>query len=149
MAIEIERKFLVRGKFELLALKKIRVRQFYFSTDPERIIRLRMTGEKAVLTFKSGIGKGSFTRNEWEYEIPMKEALELSEICLPGCVDKTRHYIPFGNHTFEVDVFHGKNEGLIIAEVELMSESEEFERPDWLGEEVTGRPEYYNSNLIK
>jgi adenylate cyclase len=148
MAIETERKFLIKGSFEQMAVKKIRIRQSYFSTDPGRTIRLRITGEKGIITFKSNRGKDSFSRNEWDYEIPLKDAEEMIKICLPGIIDKTRHFIPAGRHVFEVDVFHGKNEGLVIAEIELSSESEEFERPEWLGEEVTGNPRYYNSNLI-
>ena len=148
MAIETERKYLVKGGFKHLAVKKIRIRQYYFSTEPGRTIRLRITGEKGIITFKSGIRKESFSRNEWEFEIPLKDAEEMVEICLPGIIDKTRYYVPSGRHTFEVDVFHGKNEGLVIAEIELTTESEEFERPEWLGNEVTGNPEYYNSNLI-
>ena len=148
MAIETERKYLVKGGFEHLAVKKIRIRQSYFSTDPGRTIRLRIAGEKGIITFKSSTWKESFSRNEWEFDIPLKDAEEMIKICLPGIIDKTRHYIPAGRHTFEVDVFHGKNEGLVIAEIELTSESEEFERPEWLGEEVTGNPRYYNSNLI-
>ncbi len=148
MAIETERKFLVKSGFEHLAVKKIIIRQSYFSTDPFRTIRLRIFDRKALLTFKSSAREGEFSRNEWEYEIPLKEAEELFKICLPGTIDKTRYYVPSGGHIFEVDVFHGKNEGLIIAEIELLSESEEFEKPDWLGEEVTGNPDYYNANLI-
>jgi adenylate cyclase len=148
MAIEIERKFLVKGNFEHLAVKKIHIRQGYFSTEPGRTIRLRIAGEKGILTFKTSIKTGSFSRNEWEFEIPATDAEEMIKLCLPGIIDKTRHYIPSGRHTFEVDIFHGKNAGLVIAEIELTSESEEFERPEWLGEEVTGNPQYYNSNLI-
>jgi adenylate cyclase len=148
MAKETERKFLVRPGFEPPAVKKIRIRQSYFSIDPERTIRLRIIGRKAVITFKSSAAKGSFSRNEWEYEIPLEDAREMMKICLPGSIEKTRYYVPSGNHIFEVDVFHGRNEGLMIAEIELKSESEEFEKPVWLGEEVTGNPEYYNSNLI-
>lgn len=148
MAIETERKFLVKGGFEHLPVKKIRIKQYYFSTDPGRTIRLRIACEKGIITFKSNRSKDSFSRNEWEFEIPLKDAEEMIKICLPGIIDKTRYYIPAGRHTFEVDVFHGKNEGLVIAEIELSSESEEFERPEWLGEEVTGNPRYYNSNLI-
>jgi adenylate cyclase len=148
MAIEIERKFLVKGNFEHLAVKKIHIRQGYFSTEPGRTIRLRIAGEKGILTFKTSIKTGSFSRNEWEFEIPAVDAEEMIKLCLPGIIDKTRHYIPSGRHTFEVDIFHGKNAGLVIAEIELSAESEEFERPEWLGEEVTGNPQYYNSNLI-
>ena len=148
MAIEIERKFLVRSGFEHLAVKKTRIRQYYFSTDPRRIIRLRITDKKGIITFKSDIDSKSLSRNEWEFEIPFETAEEMIKICLPGYIDKTRYIIPSGHHKFEVDLFHGKNEGLVIAEIELSSESEEFEKPDWLGEEVTGKPQYYNSNLI-
>jgi adenylate cyclase len=147
MAIETERKFLVKHGFVPTAGKNMRIRQSYFSIHPGRTIRLRITDVKGYITFKS-TRIGSFSRNEWEFEIPLKEAEELITICLPGIIDKTRYYIPFGDHTFEVDVFHGKNEGLVIAEIELKSESEEFEKPEWLGEEVTDNPQYYNSNLI-
>jgi adenylate cyclase len=148
MGTEIERKFLVRSDFKHLAVRKIRIRQSYFCIDPERVIRLRITDEKGLLTFKSSPGKNSFSRKEWEFDIPLTEAEEMLGICLPGQVDKTRYIIPVGKHFFEVDEFHGKNEGLVIAELELTSESDEFERPEWLGEEVTGNPRYYNSNLI-
>lgn len=148
MGLEIERKFLVKGKFEHLAVKKSRIQQAYFSTDPKRIIRLRITENKGVITFKSKLQGGSFSRNEWEFEIPLKDAEEMIKICLPGIIDKTRYYIPAGKHVFEVDLFHGKNEGLVIAEIELSAETEEFEKPEWLDEEVTGKKEYYNSNLI-
>jgi adenylate cyclase len=148
MAIETERKFLARPGFEHHAVRMMRIKQSYFSTDPERTIRLRIAGGKGFVTFKSGAGKDSFSRHEWEFEIPLNDAEEMIKICLPGMIDKTRYYVPAGNHTFEVDVFHGKHEGLVIAEIELLSESEEFEKPDWLGEEVTGNPDYYNSNLI-
>jgi adenylate cyclase len=148
MGTEIERKFLVKSSFKHLSVRKIRIKQSYFCIDPERVIRLRITDDKGLLTFKSKPAKGSFTRNEWEFEIPSDEAEEMLDICLPGVIDKTRYIIPSGKHYFEVDEFHGKNEGLVIAEIELSSESEEYERPDWLGEEVTGNPRYYNSNLI-
>jgi adenylate cyclase len=148
MGLEIERKFLVKGKFKHLAAKNSRIRQVYFSTDAKRIIRLRITENKGVITFKSNIQGELFSRNEWEFEIPLKDAEEMIKISLPGIIDKTRYYIPAGRHVFEVDVFHGKNDGLIIAEIELSSETEEFEKPEWLGKEVTDKPEYYNSNLI-
>lgn len=148
MGTEIERKFLVKSDYKHLAVRKIRIRQSYFCIDSERIIRLRITDEKGLLTFKSSPAKNSFSRKEWEFEISLTEAEEMLDICLPGIIDKTRYIIPVGKHFFEVDEFNGKNEGLIIAELELTSESEEFERPEWLGEEVTGNPKYYNSNLI-
>ncbi len=148
MAIEIERKFLVKGKFKHLAARKTNITQAYLSVNPERIIRLRIYNERAVLAIKSSANKASAIRNEWEIEIPVTMAAEILEVCLPGTIDKTRYLIPHKGHTFEVDEFHGKREGLIIAEIELNSENEVFEKPDWLGEEVTGNPDYYNSNLI-
>ena len=148
MGIEIERKFLVKGEFIHLAVKKIRIKQAYFCIETERIIRLRITDNLGLLTFKSPPEGRSFTRNEWEFEIPIGQAEEMVTLCLPGMIDKTRYIVPFGNHIFEVDVFHGKNEGLVVAELELTSETEEFEKPEWLGEEVTGDPGYYNSSLV-
>jgi adenylate cyclase len=149
MATETERKFLVKGEFIHLAVRQINIRQFYMCVDSEKTIRLRISDDMAYLTLKSRPEKGSITRNEWEYSIPVSEAEEITKICLPGRIIKTRYLIPFGGHTFEVDVFHEKNKGLIIAEVELGSDNEFFEKPEWLGEEVTGNPQYYNANLIK
>jgi adenylate cyclase len=148
MAKEIERKFLVKGEFRHLAGKKVNIIQAYLSTDPERIVRIRISGDKALLTIKGSHREGGFSRNEWETEIPPNMANEIIDICVPGRINKTRYYIPYGNHVFEVDEFHDKNEGLIIAEIELSDENEEFEKPYWLGTEVTGKPEYQNSNLI-
>ena len=149
MASETERKFLVKGDFIHLAVKKTEIIQAYFSSDPDRTIRLRIAGNKALLGIKSKPKGKSITRGEWEYEIPLADAKELMEVCLPGKIEKTRYNVPAGKHVFEVDVFHGKNDGLVIAEIELESESERFVKPDWIGEEVTGKPEYYNVNLIK
>jgi adenylate cyclase len=149
MATETERKFLVKDEFRHLAVKKIPIIQSYLSIDPVKTIRLRVKEEKAFLTIKSRVLKETITRSEWEFPIPVSDAYEMMKICLPGKIVKTRYLIPFGKHTFEVDVFHDKNEGLIIAEIELVSEDEQFDIPDWLGEEVTGNPDYYNSNLIK
>jgi adenylate cyclase len=148
MAIEIERKFLVKGKFTHLASSSIKIKQFYLTRSPGSTIRIRILESKAVLSVKSKADTGHFARNEWEFEIPVRDADEMIRICLPGMIEKTRYLIPSGRHVYEVDVFHGKNEGLVIAEIELSSELEEFEKPEWLGEEVTGRPEYYNSNLL-
>ena len=149
MATEIERKFLVAGEFRHLAVKEIMIIQAYLSIDPVKSIRLRITGEMAFITVKSRIGEQLITRNEWEFPIPLSDAEEMIKVCLPGRIVKTRYLVPSGKHTFEVDVFHDKNEGLIIAEIELSYENEHFEKPAWLGEEVTGRSEYYNANLIK
>lgn len=149
MGIEIERKFLVKGEFRHLSTNNVSIRQAYLSVEKGRTVRLRILNNEAFITIKGSSGAGSFSRGEWEYAIPVKDAEELIDICLPGRINKTRYYVPAGKHTFEVDVFHGKNEGLIIAEIELESENEKFEKPEWLGEEVTGNPAYYNANLIK
>jgi adenylate cyclase len=149
MATETERKFLVKSEFRHLAKKEISITQSYLSIDPDKTIRLRIADDRAFLTVKSRINKESITRSEWEFPIPLADAIEMIHVCLPGKIVKTRYLIPAGKHTIEVDVFHDKNEGLIIAEIELSSEDEQFEKPEWLGTEVTGNPEYYNANLIK
>ena len=148
MANEIERKFLVKGDFKNLASKETRIVQGYLSSIPERTVRVRIKGDKGFITIK-GIGNASgATRYEWEKEIPVNEVEELLKICEPGVIDKTRYLVKAGNHTFEVDEFYGENLGLIVAEVELTSETESFEKPAWLGEEVTGDAKYYNSMLM-
>ena len=149
MALEIERKFLVKGDFRHLSVREIKITQAYLSVDPSRIIRLRITGERAFLTIKNHMKGTSFTKNEWEVEIPLLMANEILDVCLPGRIIKTRYHVPSGQHMFEVDVFHDKNEGLVVAEIELSDEKEDFEKPAWIGEEVTGRAEFNNSNLIK
>ena len=149
MAQEIERKFLVRGSFEGQASRHTRIVQGYLSSVPERTVRVRIKGDQGFLTIK-GIGNSSgASRFEWEREIPPAEADQLLALCEPGVIDKTRYLVPAGQHTYEVDVFHGDNDGLIVAEIELGAEDEAFERPDWLGAEVTGDPPYYNSALMK
>ena len=149
MGREIERKFLVKGEFKHQAVRHYEILQRYLSIDPDKTIRVRIAGRKSFLTIKSKPHGKSFTRGEWEIQIPKADAEEIMKICLPGKIEKTRYIVPSGKHMFEVDVFHDKNEGLVIAEIELDSESEKFEKPAWLGEEVTGKPEYYNANLIK
>lgn len=149
MATETERKFLVKGEFRDKAVKKIEITQAYLSVDPFKTIRIRITNDEAFLTVKSPRKEGKIARGEWEFSIPAADARELMDICLPGRVIKTRHIIPAGKRKFEVDVFHDKNEGIVIAEIELGSEDEYFDKPEWLGEEVTGDPRYYSSNLIK
>lgn len=148
MGKEIERKFLVNGEFKHLAISKMEIIQAYLSIDRNRVIRVRIWDDNSVLSIKSPVKNSVLARNEWEIELPINTARELIEICLPGRINKTRYIIPFKDHYIEVDQFHGKNEGLIIAEVEVAFEEEEFDKPDWLGEEVTGRPEFYNCNLI-
>jgi adenylate cyclase len=149
MAIEIERKFLVNGEFRKFAVRNIEITQAYLSIDPDKTIRLRIADDNAYVTIKSRSKEGSINRNEWEFPINLTDAKEIMQVCLPGKIIKTRYLIPSGGHTFEVDVFHDLNEGLIVAEIELNSEDEKFDKPDWLGAEVTGNPEYFNTNLIK
>ncbi len=149
MAQEIERKFLVVGDFKASAFKQTRITQGYLSSVPERTVRVRVKGEKGFITIK-GIGSESgASRFEWEKEIPVAEVQELLKLCEPGVIDKTRYLVKAGEHTFEVDEFYGDNEGLTVAEVELASENEAFDKPAWLGEEVTGDVKYYNSMLMK
>lgn len=149
MAIETERKFLIKGEFRHLATRQIKIHQTYLSIEPGKTIRIRIADDKAFITVKGRITGKSIARSEWEFPVPVKDAEEMNVLCLPGKIEKTRYLVPVGMHTFEVDVFHDKNEGLIIAEIELESEDEWFERPEWLGEEVTKNPAYYNANLIK
>ena len=149
MAQEIERKFLVTGPFVDHASKQTRIVQGYLSSVPERTVRVRIRGTQGFLTIK-GIGNLSgASRYEWEREIPLEEAEQLLALCEPGVIDKVRYLVPVGAHTFEVDAFHGENEGLIVAEVELASEDDVIDRPAWLGSEVTGDARYYNSMLMK
>ena len=147
MAKEIERKFLVSGDFKQEACDSFRLVQGYISTDPDRTVRVRIKGEQGFLTIKGRSSLDGLSRYEWEKEIPVSEALELMNLCVSGVIDKTRYLVPYGGHTYEVDVFHGANEGLVLAEIELADEQEMFEKPSWLGEEVTGDVRYYNSML--
>lgn len=149
MANEIERKFLVTGEFKNLAVKQTRIVQGYLSSIPERTVRVRIKGDKGFITIK-GIGNESgASRYEWEKEIPTSEVEELLKICELGVIDKTRYNVKSGEHTFEVDEFYGENQGLTVAEIELASENEAFNKPEWLGQEVTGDVKYYNSMLMK
>jgi len=149
MAQEIERKFLVSGPFREQVQRSTRIVQGYLSSVPERTVRVRVKGDQGFLTIK-GIGTASgASRYEWEREIPVAEADELLALCEPGVIEKVRHLVPVGVHTFEVDEFHGANEGLVVAEVELAAEDETFPRPAWLGAEVTGDTRYYNAVLMK
>jgi len=150
MAQEIERKFLVNSDaFKDEAARQTRITQGYLSSVPERTVRVRIKGDKGYITIK-GIGSASgASRYEWEKEIPVAEVEELLKICEPGVIDKTRYEVKSGESTFEIDEFYGENQGLVVAEVELSSEDEQFERPEWLGEEVTGDARFYNSMLMK
>ena len=149
MQIETERKFLVLDDgFKTQAVESHRIRQGYIAHDMGRSVRVRILDDKGILTVKGPfIGVGS--RPEWEKEIYLKEAEELFQICKPGSIDKTRWIVPAGERKFEVDEFHGENEGLVMAEIELESQDEAFGRPSWLGEEVTGNPRFYNGYLAR
>jgi adenylate cyclase len=150
MAREIERKFLVvSNQYRAEAYTSTKMIQGYLSTVPERVVRIRVRGNQGFITIKGTADESGVSRFEWEKEIPETDAHDLLEICEPGVIEKTRYKIKSGIHTFEVDEFHGENQGLIIAEVELSAENEAFGKPEWLGEEVTGNPKYYNSVLSK
>jgi adenylate cyclase len=148
MATEIERKFLVTGTEYRGMGKGTYYLQGYLSTDPERTIRVRVVGNRGILTIK-GKTEG-ISRAEYEYEIPPEEAKEmLRTLCLRPLVEKTRYRVPFAGKVWEVDEFSGENEGLVVAEIELPSADCPFEKPTWIGEEVSQDPRYYNSNLSK
>ena len=149
MAQEIERKFLVKGDFKSEVFKSTRITQGYLSSVPERTVRVRVKGDKGFITIK-GIGNETgASRYEWEKEIPVEDVQELLKICEPGVIDKIRYLVKNGEYTFEVDEFYGDNDGLTVAEIELPSKDAAFNKPAWLGEEVTGDVRYYNSMLMK
>ncbi|WP_274476378.1 CYTH domain-containing protein [Mangrovimonas aestuarii] len=148
--IEIERKYLVLSDaFKKEASKQKRIVQGFLNTHPERTVRVRLVGEDGVITVKGKSSKDGLSRFEWEKLIPKSEAEALLALCEPGVIEKVRYDVPFGNHLFEVDEFFGDNEGLIITEIELSSVDENFDKPKWLGQEVTGQTKYYNSQLSK
>ena len=148
--IEIERKFLVKSKTFLDDYTRCnRIVQGYLSSSPERTVRVRIKGENGYLTIKGKSNESGLSRYEWEKEIPITEAEQLLQLCEKGVIDKTRYEVIVGTHVYEVDVFTAENDGLILAEIELSSEEETFEKPEWLGEEVTKDPRYYNSYLSK
>lgn len=148
MAIETERKFLVKnGEFKNVATRVTKITQGYLSKDPNRTVRVRIKGEKAFITIKGPSSENGMSRFEWEQAIDKTDAVQLFDLCLPGIIDKIRYDIPFGQHTIEVDEFFGSNLGLVLAEIELSDETENIDLPDWIGEEVTGNPKYYNSQL--
>lgn len=145
---EIERKFLVKSAdFLSESTKSNRIVQGYLNSNPDRTVRVRIKGNAGFLTIKGKGNESGTTRFEWEKEIPVAEAAQLLLLCEEGVIDKIRYEIPFGKHLYEVDVFEGDNKGLIVAEIELNDENESFEKPDWLGEEVTGEKRYYNASL--
>ena len=150
MSVEIERKFLVKNddfKSDSYAQKSIK--QGYLNSDKSRTVRIRIADDKAYITIKGQSNISGTTRFEWEKEIDKNEAENLLLLCEPSIIDKTRYLVKVGPHTFEVDEFYGDNKGLVVAEVELNSESEEFTKPNWLDKEVTGDVKYYNSSISK
>lgn len=148
---EIERKFLVRGEYKSLSDSSLRLTQAYISSAVGRTVRVRIKGDCAYLTIKGPGNASGASRFEWEKEIGVEDALALLQVAEPGVIDKTRWLVPAGDgiHTWEVDEFHGENDGLVVAEIELSSEDESFPIPEWIGEEVTGDRRFYNSELIK
>lgn len=149
MSQEIERKFLVTdSSYRQEAYAQSRIVQGYICSTRGRTVRVRVRGGKGYLTITPSNETGT-SRYEWEREISLQEAEELMKLCEPGVIDKTRYLVSSGKHTFEVDEFYGENEGLVVAEVELESEDEYYEKPHFIGDEVTGDVRYYNSFLMK
>ncbi|MDO6736567.1 CYTH domain-containing protein [Wenyingzhuangia sp. 2_MG-2023] len=147
---EIERKFLVKNlDFISDSFESNRIEQGYLNSDKNRAVRIRITNNTGYLTIKGVSNNAGTTRFEWEKEISPAEATQLLAICEPGVIQKTRYLVKSNQHTYEIDVFDGDNQGLIVAEIELNSENESFEKPTWLGVEVTGDVKYYNSQLSK
>lgn len=150
MDIEIERKFLVKSQaFKKEALSSYKIKQGFLNSHRDRTVRVRLRDDKGFITVKGKSTANGLSRFEWEKVISKIEAESLLQLCEKNIIDKLRYEIKIGNHIFEVDEFYGPNEGLIIAEIELKSESENFEKPNWLGDEVTGDVKYYNSQLSK
>jgi adenylate cyclase len=148
MSVEIERKFLVRGDGWKALGQGVLLRQGYLSSNPERVVRVRIEGDGAVLTIK-GRSVGA-TRGEWEYPIPVADAQAfLDGLCERPIIEKTRYRIAFEGMTWEVDEFMGDNAGLVVAEIELTAEDQVFVKPEWVGDEVTDDARYFNSNLIQ
>lgn len=148
MTQEIERKFLVLSEdFKNEAVSHTRIVQGFLNRDPNRTVRVRLKGDKGYLTVKGRTNATGITRSEWETEISCSDAEHLLSLCEAGVIEKIRYEIPVGKHCFEVDEFLGENQGLILAEIELQAENETFQKPNWLGKEVTGDVRYYNSQL--
>ena len=147
---EIERKFLVNSsEYQEEASARSRIVQGYLNSASERTVRVRIKASEGFITIKGASNQSGTTRFEWEKEISLSEAEALLRLCEPGVIEKVRYEIRLGNHLFEVDEFLGENAGLVLAEVELRTENEVFEKPFWLGEEVTGDKRFYNSYLAK
>ena len=148
MSIEIERKFLVKGtSYRTAAYSSYEIRQCYITHENGRSVRVRITDKEAILTIKGPSDSRGMSRFEWNHQIPVEDALELFELRQSGAIEKRRYLVHSGPHVFEIDEFYGENEGLVIAEVELNSEDEVFEKPEFIGNEVTGDHRYYNAYL--
>ncbi|WP_372474643.1 CYTH domain-containing protein [Capnocytophaga sp. ARDL2] len=146
--IEIERKFSLKNtNFLASATKSYKITQGYLNSLPERTVRIRTKGNKGFITIKGKSNENLTSRFEWEKEIPVEEALQLLALCEDFVIEKTRYEVPFGNHLWEIDVFHGANEGLMIAEIELESENEQFDLPDWVDNEITLDNRFFNAYL--
>lgn len=145
MSIEIERKFLVKTEAWRTAGPSQLIRQGYLNKDPDRTVRMRVAGAEAFITIKGRTVGAS--KSEFEYPVPLQDAEELLRLCLPSLIEKTRFQIQYAGHEWEVDEFHGDNQGLVVAEVELEEENEPLILPDWVGPEVTHDPRYFNSSL--
>ena len=147
--MEIERKFLVKrdGSFRAMTASSTEIIQGYMDVKGATV-RIRLRGDKAYLTIKGPSKNGGISRYEFEREIPLTDAREMLQLCRGGYIEKVRHLVPYKGHVFEVDEFHGQNEGLLFCEVELQSEDEPFEAPPFLGPEVSGNRHFYNKNLL-
>lgn len=156
LSLEIERKFLVQSDaFIAQASTRVEMRQGYLNTDPYRVVRVRLSRDldsdqrQAYLTIKGKSLDNGLSRVEWEQSVDYHEGEQLLGLCLPYPIEKTRYLVPFEGWIFEVDVFHGQNQGLIVAEVELPERTTQFQRPDWLGDEVTSEGKYTNASLVE
>lgn len=150
MALEIERKFLVTNEsYRTMAFRSDKIAQGYLCRQNGNSVRVRIRDGKGILTIKGPSLDGGLSRYEWEKEIPLQEAEALMLLCADALIDKRRYLVKCGNHIYEVDEFYGDNQGLVVAEIELQDENEQFEKPSFLGEEVTGDKKYYNSHLTR
>ena len=150
MALEIERKFLVKdSSFKAASFAQKTIQQGSLNSHKNRTVRIRIIDDKAFMTIKGKSNASGTTRFEWEKEMDLQEAKELLQLCEPSLIQKTRFYVKSDQHLFEIDEFFGENSGLVVAEIELENESDSYEKPLWLGKEVTGDEKYYNSQLSK
>lgn len=150
MGLEIERKFLVKGNdYRNEAYKYYDMVQGYIAHENGRSVRIRITNTESLITIKGPTDAKGMSRYEWNHTIDKRDAVELMELCQGSKIEKRRYLVHSGPYVFEIDEFHGENEGLVIAEVELTSENEVFQKPDFIGDEVTGDKRYYNAHLTR